>query len=279
MSEEFALRVLSLGAGVQSSAVLLMAMEGEISPPLDLAIFGDTGWEAPATYEYFDWLQKHCEGRIPVKRVKTTGTEQYPLSNIRQDALGAKKNTIPFYVRNSDDSIGMLMRKCTREYKINPVMQEVRKTLGLSKGKRVPKGVRVQQWFGISIDEVSRMRTAKDRWIENRYPLIEMDMARSDCLKWITDRGYPEPSRSACIGCPYHSDTEWRAMKQDRPQEFEDAIQFDRSLRSADGVVDVDGECYLHRLAIPLEDVDLSIPEDHGQINMFNAECEGICGC
>lgn len=38
------LKVLSLGAGVQSTTVLLMSWAGEL-PPLDCAIFADTGWE------------------------------------------------------------------------------------------------------------------------------------------------------------------------------------------------------------------------------------------
>ena len=38
------LRILSLGAGVQSSVVLLMSIKG-ILPRLDAAIFADTQWE------------------------------------------------------------------------------------------------------------------------------------------------------------------------------------------------------------------------------------------
>ena len=37
------MRVLSLGAGVQSSTLLLMACHGELE--LDAAIFADTQWE------------------------------------------------------------------------------------------------------------------------------------------------------------------------------------------------------------------------------------------
>ena len=37
------LRILSLGAGVQSTTLLYMMIEGEIERP-DHAIFSDTGW-------------------------------------------------------------------------------------------------------------------------------------------------------------------------------------------------------------------------------------------
>ena len=38
------LRVISLGAGVQSSVMALMAAKGEIGPMPDCAIFADTQW-------------------------------------------------------------------------------------------------------------------------------------------------------------------------------------------------------------------------------------------
>jgi 3'-phosphoadenosine 5'-phosphosulfate sulfotransferase (PAPS reductase)/FAD synthetase len=41
-------RVISLGAGVQSTTVLLLAHRGELpGGPVDYAIFADTGWEPP----------------------------------------------------------------------------------------------------------------------------------------------------------------------------------------------------------------------------------------
>jgi hypothetical protein len=41
---EYPKRVLSLGAGVQSTALLLMMIHGEV-PKADAVIFSDTGWE------------------------------------------------------------------------------------------------------------------------------------------------------------------------------------------------------------------------------------------
>ncbi|GAA5542298.1 MULTISPECIES: hypothetical protein [Brucella] len=51
------LRVLSLGAGVQSTMLALMAAHGEIGPMPDCAIFADTGWEPKAVYEHLAWLR------------------------------------------------------------------------------------------------------------------------------------------------------------------------------------------------------------------------------
>lgn len=54
--ETIRLRVLSLGAGVQSTTLALMASHGEVGPMPDCAIFADTGWEPQAVYDHLAWL-------------------------------------------------------------------------------------------------------------------------------------------------------------------------------------------------------------------------------
>ena len=53
------LNVLSLGAGVQSSTLLLMSLNGDM-PPLDYVIFADTGWEPRAVYDHLEKLKTEC---------------------------------------------------------------------------------------------------------------------------------------------------------------------------------------------------------------------------
>ncbi len=58
--------VLSLGAGVQSTCVLLMSCRG-VLPKLDCAVFADTGWEPKAVYDHLEWLKGEAErAGIPV---------------------------------------------------------------------------------------------------------------------------------------------------------------------------------------------------------------------
>lgn len=57
MSDAPALRILSLGAGVQSTTLALLAAEGRL-PRLDAAVFADTGWEPRAVYEHLDRLDR-----------------------------------------------------------------------------------------------------------------------------------------------------------------------------------------------------------------------------
>ena len=87
-----------------------------------------------------------------------------------------------------------MMRQCTTEFKINPIRKALRKYKP------------VIQWIGISLDEAHRMKPSRDDWIENRWPLIDLRMKRHDCLRWMQEKGYPQPPRSACVFCPYMSD-------------------------------------------------------------------------
>ena len=87
------------------------------------------------------------------------------------------------------------------------------------------------------------------------------------------------PPRSACKGCPFHSDDEWREMKLHRPWDFEDACDFDEQIRNYGGMR---GQCFLHRSCKPLRDVDFSNDIDRGQLLLIDSpqlkKCEsGHC--
>ena len=56
------MHVISLGAGVQSTTMLLMAARGEIEPKPKYAIFADTGWEPRAVYQHLEWLEQEAAG-------------------------------------------------------------------------------------------------------------------------------------------------------------------------------------------------------------------------
>lgn len=271
------LTVLSLGAGVQSTALLLMAVHGEFDRLPDVAIFADTGWEPKGVYAHLDWLEAEFGDTVPIRRVSAGSIREDVLGAVGSDKVG-RVGQPPFYVRednpdNPDDG-GRLWRRCTREYKIEPINREIRHLLGVAKGGRVKH--RVEQWFGISVDEIGRMKPARDRWINSRWPLIERRMTRLDCLAWLRQHGYPEPPKSACVGCPFHSSRVWREMRDNHPDEWADAVAFDKAIRR--GIPGVTGEAYLHRSFVPLDEVDLSTPEDRGQLPLFDDECTGMCG-
>lgn len=268
------LRYLSLGAGVQSSTLALMCAHGEIEPP-DVAIFSDTGWEPKSVYDWLDWLVERLP--FPVRRVSA--------GNLRKEVVSMSEGRanflrIPAFTQDENGKTGILRRQCTREYKITPVTKEVRRLLGLEHGQRMPRGYSATALIGISADEPERAKPAREKWLTKVYPLLDRRMQRGHCLKWMEDHGYPRPPRSACIGCPFHSDKEWRHLKRNEPEAFADAVVVDRLIRNATGA-GVKQPAFLHRSLRPLDEIDFSNLEDAGQLDFWGHwgnECEGMCG-
>lgn len=244
------LRLLSLGAGVQSTTLALMACDGTL-PKVDGAIFADTGWEPAAVYEHLKRLTPVLvEAGIPVYVVSK--------GNLRADAIDPEHRyaSTPYFVRNPDGSDGMGRRQCTSEYKLGPIGRKVRELLGAAAPdfRRVPRGNTAEQWIGFSADEVGRV---SDRdgvsYITKRYPLIEMGMDRKACARWLDARGWTTVTKSACIGCPYHGNAQWRDMRDNRPDEWADAVAFDEAIRRGGASpLPLLGEAFLHRSRVPL---------------------------
>jgi hypothetical protein len=255
-------RVLSLGAGVQSTTVALMIARGDL-PPVDCAIFSDTGWEPAAVYTHLDWLESVLP--YPVHRVQK--------GNLRADLMAGMNSTgqqfaaVPWFMVSPKGKPGMGRRQCTSEYKLKPLHRKVVELMG---GKR-PKGG-CEMLIGISQDEAWRMKPSRVRYIVNTFPLLDKQMTRQDCLRWMAERQYPRPPKSSCIGCPFHSDAQWRALT---PDEFADAVEVDKAIRNQPKSR---GQQFMHAKRIPLDQVDLSTAEERGQLNLFINECEGMCG-
>jgi 3'-phosphoadenosine 5'-phosphosulfate sulfotransferase (PAPS reductase)/FAD synthetase len=126
-------RILSLGGGVQSATLYLMAHEGEL-PPFDHVIFADTQSEPLYVYEYLEYLLGL--GGTPITRVTAGNLGEDFLSMLRGEKRGASP---PLFVRNDDgptpDKGGMLWRQCTKEYKIEPINRYIKQTiLGIPRG-------------------------------------------------------------------------------------------------------------------------------------------------
>lgn len=268
------IHIISLGAGVQSSCMSLMAAAGEITPMPTAAIFADTQAEPASVYKWLDWLEKQLP--FPVHRVTAGSIVEDTLTlRIREDNAGFYVHSgIPAFVRNPDGSDGMIPRQCTTSFKIEPIAKAVRQLAGIKRGQRT---LAVIQWIGISLDEVSRMKEARDPWQKNRWPLVEASMNRHDCLRWMEAHGYPKPPRSACWFCPFKSDAEWLRLRSEEPQYFAKAVLYERAFSQLKRIAGVNGSLFLHASRKPLSEVDFSTEEERGQMSLFNNECEGMC--
>ena len=90
------LRVLSLGAGVQSTCLALMAARGEITPMPDYAIFADT-FEPKHVYDHLKWLESEVPFPILTVRNGDIWREVY-----RSRIDDTRCDNPPFYTKNQD---------------------------------------------------------------------------------------------------------------------------------------------------------------------------------
>ncbi len=285
------LTYLSLGAGVQSTAMLIMSALGlHGCPKADVAIFADTQDEPQYVYDHLERLEKWAAAHgLPVERCTAGKLSEKVLKG--QAVNGNEHDrfvTIPAFVK--EEAAGKhgsapLRRQCTREFKIEPIEKHVRKRLGLVPKQRAAGKFKVRAMLGISldevirmkdsrtswIDEVIRMKDSRTSWIDNVFPLIDAKLRRDDCERLIAENGLPIPEKSACLFCPYHSNDFWRALRNRYPAEWKKACDFDEAIRH---MQTVRGKVFLHRSLKPLAQVTL----DTKQGELFGEECEGRCG-
>lgn len=275
------MRVISLGAGVQSTTMALMAAHGEIGPMPDAAIFADTGSEPVAVYEHLDWLAGANVLPFPVHRIGLKTALRDDLISGYNSAGRRRYVSIPSFLdRGPAEREGMGRRQCTKEYKIEPLLKKQRALLGYAPRRHIPIGS-IEVWIGISTDEAVRMKPSRVAWAINRFPLaIEKRMSRWDCRLWLDRHGYPVPPKSACTFCPYRSDQEWRWLKDMDPAGFAEAVAVDRAIRAnlSAGGKGYKLAQYLHRSLKPLDEIEFSTSEERGQPDLFNNDCEGMCG-
>jgi len=213
------MKFLSWGCGVQSTTLGEMSAQGVLES-LDTIITADTQWEARATYEIREFYAERWRGMGMRVEVVTAGSVL---------KLGAIEHIhIPFFT----DTGAPLRRQCTREFKLTPIKRRVRELMGFHPTKPPhPKPGSVEVWLGISLDEWTRAKPSRTKFIVSRWPLLETRMTRQDCIDWLKARSLPVPPKSACLGCPYRSASEWLAMKLDSPDEFAEVVAFDEANR------------------------------------------------
>lgn len=254
------INVISLGAGKQSSYMLLTALEGQYEYSPDFAIFADTGCEPSYVYSYLYWLKGYVKSKYDFDIVIIAG------SNLIGDALDYYKGknkkgaSLPFYLSN----IGMIRRQCTLEYKIQPIKRYYQK---------IRKGKQIRQWIGISLDEIQRIKDSRTKYIENYYPLIEKRITISEIINWYDEQGLIVPGKSSCIVCPYHSNNYWRRFKKEFPDQFEQVCKFDDAIRDHPKLY---SQCYLHRTLRPLRDINFEY--EPSLFPELIEECDGMCG-
>lgn len=274
------IKVISLGLGVQSTALYFMSSLGKIDRA-DYAIFADTGGEKSETLEYLEYLRKWKEENDGIELIVRNEKNLERDLLLGENSTGHRMASIPSYT-DSGGSVGMLRRQCTSEYKIREIDKAIRQIYGITGKKRLPQ---TEIWNGISLDEASRMTVPIGKWkimvypfcgysvypdgkaLKNDYPV----MRRAEIYTWFEENGFPTPEKSSCVFCPFQSDAAWLRLKTRRPDDFARAVIVDAAIRNStkNGV---EQPAYLHQSLKPIGEVSF----DETQLTMWG-DCMGFC--
>lgn len=221
-----ALRSFSFGGGVQSTAALVLAAQGEI--PYRNFLFANVGddSEDPLTLEYVEQYARpyavaHGLELATLERVMVRSGETRTLfGEITRE--GSKAQKIP--VRGKNGAPGS--RACTADYKIAVIGRELKR-----------RGANAQHpalvGIGISLDEIHRANTRRRLAHEQLdYPLLTLGLRRIDCARIIQQAGLPVPPKSSCWFCPFKRAETWHEMRRTRPELFERACQLEEHMQA-----------------------------------------------
>lgn len=219
------LKVVSCGGGVQSTAMLVLAVQGVID--YKIFIFCNVGddSEHPATLQYvrevaMPYAKENGIEMIELQKVKRTGETE----TLYQRLTRPDSRSIDIPVRMSNGAPGN--RSCTADFKIKVVDRWLREQNAKIEGAQVG--------IGISLDEFQRMKPNMDPstrdWKENKFPLIDLRLTRRDCIDIIHRARLPVPPKSACWFCPFHPLTRWQEMRIDDPELFQKSCELEHLL-------------------------------------------------
>ena len=250
-------RILSLGAGVQSSALALLAEHGDIEP-VDFAVFADTGDEPDSVYDWLEELSKMVS--YPVYWT------QSHYGKLSDNLLKDDFSQIPAFTLNDKGDPAKGRRQCTKYWKIRPVNKEIRRRTGTFR-KKLPEN-HFQVLKGISVDEALRAKDDRERSNQAVFPLLDAGISRDQCRQIVEEKTGQTPPRSACYYCPYKSKDEWEEISETK--HWEHILEIDSTLNSR-------GE-FLHSSCRPIKEKPWRNQAEEKQLNMFLHECEGMCG-
>jgi len=252
------LRTISYGGGVQSTAMLVLAVQGRIDA--DVALFANVGddSEHPATLSYVrdvigPWAKSHNFSVHELDRVKRDGSTETLWGRL----MKPESRSLPIPIRMSNGAPGN--RSCTVDFKIK-VIGKWLKANGASADD--PAIVNI----GISTDEIIRVGNKKvEPYEQPAYPLIDLGMDRQDCKEVIAAAGLPVPPKSSCFFCPFHRPQTWAEMRRDEPDLFAKSVELEQVLNERREMLGRD-PVWLTRFNKP---INIAIPEAQDMLPIF----------
>jgi len=210
--------VCAYGGGTNSTAMLIRMVE--LKERVDLILFADTGGEKPSTYaivrEFSSWLVARGYPEIITVRHNNKHGEVVTL-----EERCLSQGMLP--------SLAYGFKKCSLKFKRSPQDKFVNNWLPAKQAWK--DGEKVIKLIGYDAEESHRLKSAPkdDPKYIYRYPLIDWDWCREDCLDAIDDSGITRPGKSACFFCPATKKHEIIRMLNEDPCLLERALKMEQN--------------------------------------------------
>lgn len=255
------MKILSCGAGMQSTALALMSCENKekgnihpLVPIYDAIVFCDLGAEPRWVYDQVYFIKCACEcADIPFYILETNLHSDY-IKNFGKSRVVS----IPFWSIDENGKKGKMMRNCTMDYKINEIQKFARWTLlGYKKGARIkPEDMKAHEMhIGFSMEENRRCKMNPNKMFENKFPLVEMGLERKDNYAYCLEVWGLDTKASACTFCPFHTNHFYRHLKNNYKEEYSDAVEFDELLEREQPNTKIRSQLFLSKSRIRIKDL------------------------
>ena len=233
------MKILSCGAGQQSTALALMSCDNvyhsgkfPLVPIYDAIIFCDLGGEREWVYKQVDFLANECEkAKIPFYVLKDKNLKEDYIKNYGKSRVC----TIPFWSVDKNGKKGKMTRHCTIDYKIIQMQNFVRwNLLGYKKYERTKtEDIQAHEMhIGFTSEEQQRIFVSKHKMFVNKFPMVDMGLTRADNYAYVREVWGLETKGSACLFCPFHTNYFFSECKQNCPKDYKTILEFDELLEA-----------------------------------------------
>jgi len=173
---------LSFGGGVNSVAMMLLMLDEGWEFE---AVFVDHGCDWPETYSYLEMLLD----------------KGYKITILKPNVEG--ESNLYKFCWDREIIPSRMLRWCTDKFKLRTLHAYMEKPCFCC--------------LGFDVDEAHRATIFNWKGQENRFPLIEKNITRRDCMDFIQICGLPLPVKSGCWFCPYQGVKDYRRLRMNYP--------------------------------------------------------------
>lgn len=275
------MKILSCGAGMQSTALALMSCENvqainEGQPPphpkvpvYDFVVFCDLGFEPAWVKRQVEFIRTACtQAHIPFRVLDA------PLYTDFLRNFGERRTiSIPWWTLRDDGHKSKMPRNCTIDYKVEMIAKFFRwEVLGYKKHQRLREEDKKahELHMGFSAEEAKRCKENPNPMFVNKFPLVEMGLTRADNYAYIKDVWGLETKASACAFCPFHQNYFFKYLKENFPDDYKKLVGVDNLLRDKNPKPPMDSDLFISRSRKRIADLTDEDCDD--------AQCFEYCG-